>query len=407
MRVVILGGNLAGSNAADIIKKENPEIEVEIYTEEQYYNYTRIKLPAFICGRCEEHELVTCDHEWYKNRNIEFNRNYKATEILPGEKIVRFENGEETTYDILLLAIGSKSNVLPIPGINKTGVFTLKTLDDAKHIIEAATNKNSAIVIGGGLLGLETAKGLADLNLNVTVCEFFPRLLPRQLDKEGAEILKQILEDFNINVILGANTKEIIGENELTVHLADGREATADMIVFSVGVKPNIELAKNAGIKVNRGIIVDEYMRTNVNDIYAAGDCAEFNGRVWGIVPVAYEQSKIAALNIVGTQIEYNEVVPSNTLKILGVDLTSMGIVTPEVMLKNGKLTQEMRVIDKKKRIYKKIVIQNNKLIGAILLGDRTNQLAIRKMIKSKISVASFKSKILKSDFNPKKYLEI
>ncbi|MFX1450924.1 MAG: NAD(P)/FAD-dependent oxidoreductase, partial [Promethearchaeota archaeon] len=327
MRVVILGGNIAGSNASEIIKKERPDADVEIYTEEQYYSYTRIKLPSFICGKCKQHELTTCDHEWYANRNIKFNRNYMATEILPNKKLIHFKNGEKTTYDKLLLAIGSKSNILPIPGINKEGVFTLKTLDDAKHIIEDSKENKSAIVIGGGLLGLETAKGLADLNLDVIVCEYFPRLLPKQLDVEGAEILKQILEDFNIKVILSADTKEIIGDKQLTVKLADGREATADMIVFSVGVVPNVELAKKAGIEVNRGIIVDEHMMTNIPDIYAAGDCAEFNGRVWGIVPVAYEQSKIAALNIVGNKAEYEEIIPSNTLKIVSIDLTSMGMV--------------------------------------------------------------------------------
>ncbi|NVM04325.1 MAG: NAD(P)/FAD-dependent oxidoreductase [Candidatus Helarchaeota archaeon] len=403
MRVVILGGNIAGSNAGDVIKKESPETEVEIYTEEQYYSYTRIKLPAFICGRCKEHELTTCDHEWYSVRNIKFNRNFRATKILPEKKIIHFNNGKETTYDKLLLAIGSKSNILPIPGIDKEGVFTLKTLDDAKHIIDDAKDNKSAIVIGGGLLGLETAKGLADLNLDVKVCEYFPRLLPRQLDTEGAEILQQILEDFNIKVILNANTKEIIGDKELTIKLADGRKSNADMIIFSVGVKPNIQLAKEAGIKVDRGIIVNEYMMTNIEDIYAAGDCAEFNGRVWGIVPVAYEQSKIAALNIIGKKVEYEEIIPSNTLKIVGIDLTSMGKVTPE-LLKDSS-SDEIRFIDREKRIYKKIVIQDNKVVGAILLGDRTNQLTIKKMIKSKLSVSKFKDEILKDDFNLEKYL--
>ncbi len=402
MRVVILGGNIAGSNASEIIKKESPETEVEIYTEEQYYSYTRIKLPSFICGRCKQHELTTCDHEWYINRDIKFNRNYRAIEILQNKKIIKFDNGEETTYDKLLLAIGSRSNILPIPGIDKEGVFTLKTLDDAKHIIEDSKENKSAIVIGGGLLGLETAKGLADLNLDVTVCEYFPRLLPRQLDKEGADILKLILEDFKIKVILNADTVEITGDEKLTVKLKDGREKTADMIVFSVGVKPNIELAKKAGINVNRGIIVDESMMTNIEDIYAAGDCAEFNGRVWGIVPVAYEQSKIAALNIIGKKAKYEEIIPSNTLKIVEIDLTSMGKVTPEILKDSS--SEEIRFIDKEKRIYKKIVIQDNKVVGAILLGDRTNQMTIKKMIKSKLSVTNFKDEILKDDFNLEKY---
>lgn len=347
MRVVILGGNIAGSNAADVIQKEKGdlEIDVEIYSEEPYFNYARTKLPAFICGKCKEDELSICNQNWYEERNIKFNRNYRAIEIVPDEKIVRFENGEETTYDKLLLTIGSVSSLLSIKGIDKEGIFTLKTLDDAKKIIENAKDKNSTIVIGGGLLGLETAKGLRDLNLDVTVCEFFPRLLPKQLDVEGAEVLKKILEDFDIKVILGATTKEITSNKKLKIILEDGRKASADMVVLSVGVKANTDLAKNAGLEINRGIIVDKYMQTTVEDIYAAGDCAEYNGRVWGIIPVAFEQSKIAALNIIGKKTEYTDVVPSNTLKIVEVDLTSIGRVTPE-----ENLPEEIRFMDDEKK---------------------------------------------------------
>ncbi len=395
MRVVILGGNIAGSNAADIIKKENPNVEVEIYTEESYFNYTRIKLPAFLCGMVKEDDVITCSAKWYDDRNVKYNKNYTATKIIPEEKVIYFENGKKTTYDKLLLCIGSKSNILNIEGVDTKGLFTLKTLDDALKIKAFAKGKKSAIVIGGGLLGLEIAKSLSDLNLYVTILEFFPRLLPRQLDIEGAEMLQQILSDFNIEVGLNASTKEITIDTQIIVKVADGREFKADMVIMAVGVNPNIELARESGIKVNKGIIVNEYMQTNFNDIYAAGDCAEFNGRVWGIVPVAFEQSKIAALNILGRKVKYAEIVPSNTLKIIGVDLTSIGRVTPE-----NDLPEEIKLINRDKRIYKKIVIDKGRVVGAILLGDRTNQSTIMKIIKDKIDVSQFKNKILDDNFN-------
>ncbi|MFX1298656.1 MAG: NAD(P)/FAD-dependent oxidoreductase [Promethearchaeota archaeon] len=396
MKVVILGGNIAGSNAATVIKQENPAIDVEIYTEESYFNYTRIKLPDFICGNCDHEDLTTASAHWYEERNIKYYRKFCATKILPAKKIVQFEKGKETSYDKLLLCIGSRSNILPIPGTDSKGLFTLKTLDDALRIREFSRGKRNAIVIGGGLLGLEIAKSISDLGLNVTVLEYFPRLLPRQLDIEGAEMLEQILEDFHISVGLNASTNEIdIEEDKLIVRLKDEREYAAEMVIMAVGVRPNIELAKESGIEVNRGIVVNEYMETSSKDIFAAGDCAEFNGRVWGIIPAAFEQSKIAALNIVGKKTKYKEIVPSNTLKIVGVDLTSIGRVTPE-----EELPEEIRVVDHDKRIYKKIVIDDNQVVGAILLGDRTNQSSIMKLIKEGVDVSQFKGKILENDFN-------
>jgi len=400
MRVVILGGNIAGSNAADIIKREAPEMEVEIFTEDANYDYSRIKLPAFLGGRMQQAELMAHSAEWYESRNITFNRNCCAVQLIPKEKRVLFKDGQETTYDKLLLCIGSRSNILPLPGIENEGVFTLKTLEDALRIREYAKTKGSAIVIGGGLLGLEIAKSLTDLKLEVTVLEVFPRLLPRQLDVEGAEMLERILGDFNIKVGLNASTREITKNEELVVTLNDDRKFRAEMVVFAVGVKANVELARDAGIEVNKGIIVNSRMQTNIEDIYAAGDCAEYNGMVWGIVPVAFEQSKIAALNIIGKDVEYTEVVPSNTLKIVGVDLTSMGRVTPE-----EELPEEIKFVDNEKRIYKKIVVDGNRVIGAILLGDRTNQAEIMKLIKNKVDITEIKDKILDIDFNLKSIL--
>ncbi|MHA1427174.1 MAG: NAD(P)/FAD-dependent oxidoreductase [Candidatus Helarchaeota archaeon] len=396
MRIVILGGNIAGTNAAALIKKEKPDFEVEIYTAESYFNYTRIKLPDFICGRCNHADLVTASAHWYEERGIIYHRKYEAMKIIPIDKTVLFTNSEQTTYDKLLLCIGSRSNILSVPGADAKGLFTLKTLDDALKLRAYAKTKKTAIVIGGGLLGLEIAKSISDLGLDVTVLEFFPRLLPRQLDVEGAKILQQILEDFHISVEVNASTSEIdIEEEQLVVKLQDGREFSAELVIMAVGVRPNIELAKVSGIEVNRGIIVDEYMETSSKDIYAAGDCAEYNGRVWGIIPVAFEQSKIAALNIVGQKTPYKEVVPSNTLKIVGVDLTSIGRVTPE-----QELPEEIRFIDLENKVYKKLVLENNRIVGVILLGDRTNQSLIMKLIKNQTDITAFKHQLLEKNLN-------
>jgi nitrite reductase (NADH) large subunit len=213
-------------------------------------------------------------------------------------------------------------------------------------------------------------------------------------------MLEKILGYFGIKVGLKASAKEITGEDDLVVKLADGREFKSDLIVMAAGVKPNIELARKSGINVNKGILVNNKMQTNLADIYAAGDCAEYKGMVWGIIPVAFEQSKVAALNIIGKDTEYSDVVPSNTLKIIGVDLTSIGRVTPE-----EKLPEELKFVEKEKRIYKKIVIDGNYLVGAILLGDRANQTTMMKLIKEKMDISQFKNKILDADFDLNQYL--
>ena len=258
MKVVILGGNVAGSNAADIIKKENPSAIVEIYSEESYFNYTRIKLPAFLCGMAKEDDLITCSADWYKKRNIVYVRNNRATKIDPKKKQVHFENKKMTTYDKLLLCVGSRSNILRVGDVDAEGLFTLKTLDDALKIKSYAKEKESAIVIGGGLLGLEIAKSLSDLNLKVTVLEFFPRLLPRQLDVEGAEMLEQILRDFNIEVALNASTKEI----DMMVDIACSVPGVAGAQIAGAGLGGCIMImARKDAVDVVRRALVRKYYR--------------------------------------------------------------------------------------------------------------------------------------------------
>ncbi|TFF84959.1 MAG: NAD(P)/FAD-dependent oxidoreductase [Promethearchaeota archaeon] len=407
-KFVIVGNGVAGVNAADTIRREDSEGTIEIYTDEQYLTYARPKLPSYIAEITEFEELFTRKWDWYKDKNINLFLESKVIEIYPKEKKIELENGEKISYDKLLLAAGSHPSIPPIKGTDKNRVKTLRTIDDSNEIIEIVEKTEKVIVIGGGLLGIETANSINMKDNEVTIVEFFPRLLPKQLDEEGAMILQNILEKKGMKIVVGAVTEEILGKKAVTgVRLKDGREFPAGCVVISAGIRPNLQLAKKCDIKINRGIIVNKYMETNYEDIYAAGDIAEFKERVWGIIPVAFAQSKVAGINMVHNRMEiYEEVVPSNTLKVTDIDLMSTGKIhfdeTPDDII-------EKRVTDEKNGIYKKLVVQkeDNKLIpiGAILLGDKTNSFEIQKLIKNEIDVRDFLDEILKPNIDLKKYL--
>jgi nitrite reductase (NADH) large subunit len=407
-KYVIVGNGVAGVNAADTIRREDPEGKIEIYTDEQYLTYARPKLPSYIAEITEFEELFTRKWDWYKDKDIDLFLESKVVEVYPEEKKIELENGDRISYDKLLLAAGSHPSIPPIKGTDKNKVKTLRTIDDSNEIIEIVEKTEKVVVIGGGLLGIETANSINIKGNDVTIVEFFPRLLPKQLDVEGAKILQNILEKKGMNIVLGAVTEKILGRKSVEgVKLKDGREFPAGCVVISAGVRPNLQLAKKCDIKTNRGIMVNKYMETNFEDIYAAGDIAEFKERVWGIIPVAFAQSRVAGVNMVhGRKEIYEEVVPSNTLKVTDIDLTSIGKIhfdeKPEDII-------EKRIIEAEKGIYKKIVAQkkDNKLIpiGAILLGDKTNSFDIQKIIKNEIDVKDFLDEVLKPDVDLKQYL--
>jgi nitrite reductase (NADH) large subunit len=282
--------------------------------------------------------------EWYKNRGINVQLGKKVLRIQTELKELLLDDQSILTYDKLLLANGGHSFIPPIKGAEKTGVFTLRTIRDALTI-KLFTKK--AIVIGGGLLGLEFASSLRNLGQQATVVEIFPRLLPRQLDQDGATILKNRITSRGIDIVLGAKTVEILGRNTVSGILLDsGKEISGNLILISAGMRSNTKLALEAGIKVNRGIVVDGRLRTSTKDVYAIGDVAEFEGTVYGIIPAALEQARIAAANILGTEHNvYAGTIPSNTLKVFDVDLISVGLVNPE-----EPKYEEIKKIDKKRQ---------------------------------------------------------
>jgi nitrite reductase (NADH) large subunit len=400
MRVVIVGNGVAGVTAARIIKQKNAEATVSIYTDESHSYYPRPRLYEVLSGEAEPQEIYMFPEKWYEEKGIHVHLNKKAVNIDVDKKELVLENGARVSYDKLLLANGGHSFVPPIKGVKKTGFFTLRSVRDALTIRKFTEKSKKAIVIGGGLLGLEFAASLRKLGQQVEVVEIFPRLLPRQLDREGAEILKNRIASRGIEFDLGVKTVEILGRNTVSGILLDsGKTISGELVLCSAGMRSNIQLASEAGIKVNRGVVVDNHLQTSTDDVYAVGDVAEFNGRVYGIILAALEQTKIAATNLLEEkQIVYNGTIPSNTLDIVDIDLTSMGTVNPE-----DNKYEEIKRVNDEKGIYKKLVLDQGKIVGAIILGDKKGVTTIKRLMNQQTDITKYKDSILNDDFDYKK----
>ncbi|MFW9821833.1 MAG: FAD-dependent oxidoreductase [Candidatus Thorarchaeota archaeon] len=378
MKVVIIGNNVSGTFSAQNIRFLNEDIEIEIFTQEKYPYYTRVNLPELISEKVSIDDLIVFKEEWYKNKNIRLNLNSHVRTIDPESKTIGIEGKDNPfSYDKLILAMGSTPNVPPIKNAiemknEKKGVFTLRSIDDALAIKEFIKERKAkkAIVIGGGLLGLELANQINNSNLDTTVVEFFPRLLPRQLDIECGGMLKEEIETRGIKVVLDAVTEQILGNGFVSgIKLKGGQKIEADVVLIQAGIRPTIELAKNANLATNRGIIVNQFLETSQKDIFAVGDCIEYKEQIWGIIPACMEQSKIVAASVLGTKkVEYHGTTPKNTLKIVGLEVTSIGIIDPSKEEAGG--WEILRKADKKDCCYQKIVLKESKLKGAILFGE-------------------------------------
>jgi len=400
LNLVVVGNGVAGVTAARTIKEKNPQARVSIYTDESYPYYPRPRLYEVLSGEAEPQKVYLFSEDWYKNNGINVQLNTKASSIDTDKKQLLLETGTKVNYDKLLLANGGHSFVPPIKGAEKAGVFTLRTIRDALNIKQFTEKTKKVIVVGGGLLGSEFAYSLRKLGQQVTIVEMFPRLLPRQLDPDGAATLKRRIESHGINIVLGVKTVEILGKNAVSgILLESGKKLSGDLVLISAGIRPNTGLALEAGIRVNRGVVVDEHLRTSAADVYAAGDVAEFNGTVYGIIPAALEQAKVAAANMLGNeQNAYVGTITSNTLKIVNVELTSMGIVNPE-----EPKYEEIKKTDPKKGVYKKLVLDKGKIVGAILLGDKKGVTSIKKLMTQQTDITEYKNSILNDNFDYKK----
>ncbi len=376
MRYAIVGNGVAGTTAAENIRQNDPAGEISIFTEEELPFYYRIRLPDFLCGEVNESQLVAKKKEWYQEHKISLRLATKITDGSVKDRILRSATGEEFGFDRLLLANGSRSNVPGISGADKQGVLTLHNIQDARDIIAHGECCKKAVLIGGGLLGLESGYSLIKRGLQVTVVEFFPRLLPRQLDTEGAARLQNILADKGFSFRLDAKTSSIEGdENVQGIKLQNGEFIDAEMVVISAGVNPRLDLALKLGLECDRGLKVDSRMQTSHADIFAAGDIIEFAGKTFGIWPAAMEQGRIAGINISGGDAAYEGTVLSNILKVADVDLASAGEIDNESKYSSKIVASQTA--------YKKVVLDGNRVIGCIMLGDKKNFNRISKAIST------------------------
>ena len=375
-KYLIVGNGVAGTTAADYMRQNDPAGEITIVSGEDLPFYYRVRLPDLLGGTVDESELVAKKKDWYGERKVVLKLAARIIRAVPEEKKLVAEDGASFTYDRLLLANGSHPFIPRIRGHEKEGVFTLHTVEDVRKISRFAEKIDNALFIGGGLLGLEAAKALHQRGKNITVVEFFPRLLPRQLDIDGAARLQRFFEEMNFTFRLGATTREIAGTGRVEqVILENGDTLPAEMVIISAGVRPNLELAGLLGLATDKGIIVNDRLQTSDPDIYAAGDVIEFNGRTYGIWPAAAEQGKIAGINIAGGRTTYTATLLSNTLKVAGIDLASAGEID-----ENNRYDAKIVATE---TFYKKVVIDNGRVIGCIMLGDRKNFNRISKAIST------------------------
>jgi len=388
-RYVIVGNGVAANTAATSIRKNDRSGVIRMYSRESYPFYYTPALPEYLAGEKEIQTCIIHDRSWYGKNDIDLHLETEIIHVDPEKKCVMTKGGDSYRYDRLLLATGGQSYVPPIPGIESEGVYTLRTLADAVTIRSRAMKSKKLITLGGGLLGLEASNGLRKAGMTVTVVERSSRLLPRQVDHVGGGMLRQQLEDRGFIFRLGCTTREIVSrKNRLCVCLDNGEDLYGDMVLISAGVRPEITLAQRLGLTVDKGVKVDDMMKAGVEDIYAAGDLIEHREFFYGIWPASMEQGRIAGFNMAGDEQTYEGTVPSNSLKVTGIQVFSAGEISDAgpgdgIIFRNDAA-----------HIYRKIVISGSRIIGALLMGDVRGGRELEHAIKKKADVGSYGSSL-------------
>ncbi|MBU1171844.1 MAG: FAD-dependent oxidoreductase [Proteobacteria bacterium] len=379
-RILIVGAGIAGVSAAEAARKESSSAEIVLLSKEDHLPYYRLNLTRLLAGEVDVASLPIHPESWYTDNRIELILNAEVVECRPAARVIQLRDGQRLDYDKLIITAGAHPFIPPVPGAQKNGVTTIRTKDHAQMILESAATSTSAVVIGGGILGLEVAAGLikASPDLPVTVVEGFEYLMPRQLNRKASTRLMAHVKSLGITLETGTSVKEIEGdERAARIVLSNGKTLDADLVIFAAGVRPNSYLARTSGLNVNQGIIVNDFMETSVEGIYAAGDTAEHRGVLYGLWNAAMYQGAIAGMNAAGKKAGFGGIPRSNTIKVLGVDLFSIG----SIEACDGSCT----VIEKDQDdVYINLIFRDGHLEGAILYGDTTTSAVVKKAIEEK-----------------------
>ncbi len=373
-RLVIIGGGIAGVTAAEEARKTAPDADIAIVSGEPGLPYYRLNLTRLIAGEITEAELPLHPAEWYDEQHIRLLAGRRAVALEPVARRLHLDDGAVLSYDRLILAPGARPVVPPLPGADLEGIRTLRTHEDAAHILEAAKRRAPFVFIGGGILALEAAAGLRRRGVETAVLERATHLMARQLNERGGRALERHAAATGIRVVTSARVAAIVGARDAEeIRLEDGRRFPAGAIIISAGVRPHVELACSAGLRVANGIVVDDRLRASGADIFAAGDAAEHRGMLYGTWDPARFQGQIAAWNAVGRETEFGGVPPAYTLKVMGVRLFSVG-ETSGVGLR--------AIEEESDGGYRAFFFRGSEMVGAILLGDTSAAAGARRAIE-------------------------
>ena len=389
--LVIVGNGMAAARLVDeLAKAALGRYAIAVIGAEPRLAYNRVLLSSVLAGETASHDIELRPADWWRDRGVTLKYGCFATEIDVGRRELKIENDESIGFSKLVLATGSTPLRLSVPGADLAGVHTFRDSRDVDLLLTLAAQKKRVVVVGGGLLGLEAAYGLAKAGAPVTLIHLMDRLMERQLDVSAAELLKSLVERKGVKVLLNANTARIHGETRVeAIELSDGRRIDADAVIFAAGIRPNVALAKDAGISVNRGIVVDDVLQTGEPGIFALGECAEHRGICYGLVEPAYEQARVLARHLAGRAAAYEGSVVATNLKVSGVSVFSAG----DFMGAEG--TEAIVLNDASGGTYKKLVISSGRLTGAVLVGDVGDALWYLELIRKQQPIARIRADMM------------
>lgn len=399
---VIIGNSAAGVNAAEVIRQHDRKSSITIISDEPHHVYSRCLTSYFLAGDISRGDLFYRPMDFYKKNEIEALLGRRVVELKIDKNKIILQDGEKISYDNLLLAIGGSPKFPEIPGIDKEGVFGLRSVDDALNIMERARNSQDAVIIGGGLVSLKAAYGLYKQGLNVTIVISSGRVLSQMLDQDAANIIRRRLESLDFQIKTGQTVQEIVGNGGVTgVKLKNNEVLESDIIIVGKGVSPNLDLVKSTNIKYDYGVLVDSSQRTNIGNVYAAGDVAQAVDLIYGdnrchaLWTNAVEQGKIAGYNMAGIEKKYFGGMSMNSVEFFGVPSISVGVTRP-----SGEEYEILTKYFKNRNIYRKLVLKDNVIVGMIYVGDVGNAGVVSNLIKNKINVQNLKKSILETDFS-------
>lgn len=390
--LVVVGNGMAAMRTVEELLKVAPELyEITVFGSEPHGNYNRIMLSPVLSGEKPVEEIILNTKEWYARHGIILHTGDPVVSIDRRNRVVRSHSGYECRYDRMLLATGSNPVIIPVPGHQLPGVVTFRDLSDVDAMLQAAKSGKNAVVIGGGLLGLEAANGLMRQGMNVTVVHLLDSLMERQLDKSAGTLLKQSLEARGMKFVMPAQTEAILGEQRVTgVKFKDGQQIEADIVVMAVGIRPNMALAQKIGLRCDRGVVVDDTLQTFDPRIYAVGECVQHRNATYGLVAPLWEQARVCATHLAQLgYARYQGSLTSTQLKVTGIDLFSAGDFA------GGEGSEELVMRDPRRGVYKRLVLKNNRVIGAVLYGDVKDGGWYFDLIQKKTDITAYRNKLL------------